>query len=267
MSENERSDPHLVDSQSFDRVADSYEVYRPGYPTELVDTILQYASLRPGDHILEIGSGTGQATRLFSRRGYAITCLEPGPNLAKAAAKKLADDPEVRFIQARFEDWEPGAERFDLLISAQAFHWVPEELRWPKSAQVLKPGGTLAPFWNMAPDPSPELRQEIQAAYQACAPELSRSRIPIREVIENRARSLRDSSFFEDVDVREFPWSARYDARSYLGLLSTFSDHLRLPEERRRQLFDRIGEVIERHGGAIDKPYLSVVYLARRCPG
>lgn len=52
--------------------------------------------------------------------------------------------------------------------------------------------------------------------------------------------------------------------KEYLGLLNTYSDHLRLSEQRRKVLFEGIAESIERHGGYIEKPYLAVLYLAQR---
>ncbi|MBO0871565.1 MAG: SAM-dependent methyltransferase, partial [Micromonosporaceae bacterium] len=55
---------------SFGAVAEAYERFRPAYPVELVDTVLRYAT-RPVRTALEIGAGTGKATRLFAQRGIA----------------------------------------------------------------------------------------------------------------------------------------------------------------------------------------------------
>src|SRR6476620_3712684 len=63
---------------SFGSVAAAYERYRPGYPDQLVDTVLSYAEL-PIRNALEIGSGTGKATRAFAARGIAITATDPDP--------------------------------------------------------------------------------------------------------------------------------------------------------------------------------------------
>ncbi len=61
---------------SFGSVATAYERYRPGYPVELVDEVLNYAG-RPVRTALEIGAGTGKATRVFAERGLAVTATEP----------------------------------------------------------------------------------------------------------------------------------------------------------------------------------------------
>jgi len=128
------------DSQRFDTVARLYDEYRPDYPQELVDGTIAMSRLPEGGSILEIGSGTGKATRLFARRGYAIHCIEPGGNLAAVAARNLQDYPRVSFEITRYEEWQEHPAAFDLVMSAQAFHWVPGEIGYPKASRSLKPG-------------------------------------------------------------------------------------------------------------------------------
>jgi len=266
MAENQsKGIDYKADSQSFDGVAELYDTYRPGYPIELIEDIINISAIQPDGRILEIGSGTGKATLLFAGRGYSILCLEPGHNLIDVAARNLAAFPQVSFVKSRFEEWDSDQEKFDLVISAQAYHWVPENIRYEKTASVLKPGGYLAAFWNMYPGMDGELRQELDQAYAEYAPELVLPEKPVDTLIDDRANSLRTSRYFENVVVKQHPWSIRYSTREYLGLLNTYSDHLRLSEQRRGKLLNAIAALIERNGGYIDRPYLAVVYLARRC--
>jgi len=255
---------YKADSQSFDGVAELYDRYRPSYPAELIEEIIHISAIQSDGKILEIGSGTGKATILFAKRGYSVLCLEPGQNLIDVATRNLAAYTQVSFVKARFEEWDSGEEKFDLVISAQAFHWVPENVRYEKTARVLKPGGYLAAFWNMYPGMERGLRQELDQAYGEFAPELVMPNNPVEASIEDRANSLRTSPYFEHVVVRQHLWSKRYSTRDYLGLLNTYSDHLRLSEQRRAKLFDAIAALIERRGGYILRPYLAVVYLAQR---
>lgn len=252
------------DSQRFDGVAELYETYRPGYPAELIADIVNLSGIQPGGEILEVGSGTGKATRLFAHRGFSILCLEPGQNLIDVAKGQLSDYPQVRFERSRFEEWEANQREFDLLISAQAFHWVPQEVRFKKAAGVLKPGGHIALFWNMYPGMKGTIRHELDEIYRQHAPELAKEDTPPEQLIQERAASLQAEKQFENVVVRTYPWVARYETKAYLGLLNTYSDHLRLPEQQRLGLFEAIAKLIEQRGGRIEKPYLAVLYLARR---
>ena len=252
------------DSQSFDGVVELYETYRPGYPAELIEDVVNLSGIKPGGEILEVGSGTGKATRLFARRGFSILCLEPGQNLIDVAKAQLSEYPQVRFERGRFEGWDARQRQFDLLISAQAFHWVPEEVRFVKAASVLKPPGHIALFWNMYPGMEGAIRHELDEIYRRHAPELVKEDAPLEKLIQERAASLENEKKFEKVIVRTYPWAERYETKAYLGLLNTYSDHLRLPEQRRQALFEAVAELIEQHGGQVEKPYLAVLYMARR---
>ena len=46
----------------FDKVAEEYHRYRPGYPPELVEDIISLSGIPVDEKISEIGAGTGIAT-------------------------------------------------------------------------------------------------------------------------------------------------------------------------------------------------------------
>lgn len=250
------------ESRRFDGVADFYETYRPSYPQELVDHVITQSGIPSGGRILEIGSGTGRATFLFAQRGYSLLCIEQGQNLVTVAAQKLKPF-QVEFVPVTFEAWDESQTGFDLAISAQAFHWISKEVGYAKVAKVLKEQGHLALFWNMYPDLEGDIAADLRQVYQAHAPELAGpSTYEMR--ISRHEQDIRESDFFDLLEVKRFPWSMTYDTGQYLGLLNTYSHYLRLSEERRAKLFEAIAEVVNRHGGIVEKPYLAVLYLARK---
>ncbi|WP_236788829.1 bifunctional 2-polyprenyl-6-hydroxyphenol methylase/3-demethylubiquinol 3-O-methyltransferase UbiG [Amycolatopsis sp. GM8] len=75
-----------------------------------------------GHRVLEIGCGTGQATMPLAKRGYAITAVELGAEMAAVAHRKLADFPDVEITVSAFEDWPLLREPFDSVFAATAFH-------------------------------------------------------------------------------------------------------------------------------------------------
>ncbi|MGH3627867.1 MAG: class I SAM-dependent methyltransferase [Sciscionella sp.] len=120
----------------FGVVAEAYKRFRPGYPVELFDLVMAYAG-RPVRTALEIGAGTGKATRLFARRGVAVTATEPdGPMLAELRKHVPTD---VKTVQAAFEDLRLGG-GYGLVYAAAALHWTNPEGRWPRMAALLEPG-------------------------------------------------------------------------------------------------------------------------------
>ena len=71
--------------QTFDTAAERYDRARPAYPDALFDELVAVTHLRPGARLLEIGSATGKATLPLARRGFDITCVELGADLAAVA--------------------------------------------------------------------------------------------------------------------------------------------------------------------------------------
>lgn len=126
--------------QTFTEDAELYDRVRPGYPPRLYDDLGEL--LRVADpRVLEIGPGTGQATRPMVERGWSVSAVELGAELAEVARRKL---PSVDIAVADFDTWELPGPTYDLVLSATAFHWLDPATRVQRCAQVLRPGGVLA---------------------------------------------------------------------------------------------------------------------------
>jgi trans-aconitate methyltransferase len=245
--------------RTFDANAELYAAARPGYPDALIDRVL--ARTTPA-RALEIGAGPGNATRSFAGRGVEIVAVEPGAQLARLLRQRFAD-ARVTVEETTFEAWDPAGRTFDLVYAAQSIHWIDPTVRYEKMAAVLVPGAHLAVIRN-ARAPLPTLVQaELDAAYAHHLPK--RAEGTRDRVAENRARYVREidaSGLFGSVEVLAVPWTARYTTRAYLDLVSTFSDHAVLPADERAQLLAAIADVIGRHGGALDVPYVAMAFIA-----
>jgi SAM-dependent methyltransferase len=244
----------------FDRAVADYAALRPSYPAALVDDVVALARLRPGARVLEVGSGTGQATRLFAARGFAVTAVEAG--VAMAAATRAAV-PEATVVPARFEDLTlPRV--FPLVYSATAWHWIDPVLGYARAHDALVPGGTLALFWNehVRGDDDVGFFDATQDLYEAAT--MGRFRLQPSPALVDRTAALVQSGHFGDVERRQYPWHAEYDAPTYARLIGTYSDHLALADDVRARLLDGIATLIDtRFGGRITKHYVADLYVAR----
>jgi len=252
--------------ETFDQAALDYDAVRPGYPEALVDDVIALADLAPADSILEVGCGTGQATLPFARRGHPMVCLDIGENMLTVAREKCRAFPQVQFARAAFEDWDPAGRAFALTLSATAFHWVPAAVRYHRAAEALVPGGRLAILAHYHPRPYTEFFHRVQTVYRQVAPEWGDPTAGPAddEKIAAAVAEFDASRRFGEVTVRRHPWSCRLTSERYVRLLNTFSGHLALDTERRQALFDGVAAVIDdEFGGAIERPYLSVLYIAR----
>lgn len=252
----------------FDQVAAIYESVRPGYPAEVYDDIRALSSVPDSGDILEIGCGSGQATLPFAERGYHIHCVELGEQLAALAQRNLATYPNVEVHVGVFETIPLAESAFDLIISATAFHWV-DPASYPKLAQVLRPHGAIALFWNkhIAGDADGGFFDRVQSLYRQYAPELTSNekRLRAADKLPDESAALAATGLFGDFTARRYPWIARYDTATYLRLLDTYPDHYTLPANRRQRLYEGIAALIDREfAGQITKQYLTVLYVAQR---
>jgi SAM-dependent methyltransferase len=255
--------------ETFDRAADLYHRARPDYPEALYDDLVALAGLRPGDRLLEVGCATGKATLPLARRGFRITCLELGPELAAAARQNLTGFP-VQVVQGRFEDWVPD-QRVSLVFAATAWRWIDPAVRYERAWQALRPGGHLA-VWEQAhvfPDGGDPFFREIQEVYEEIGEGLPPgTRQPRPGELADDQAEIEASGRFEVAAVRQYDWERVYDAEEYIELLSTFSGHLSMTEWQRERLF---GEIRRRLAGRPDRSvrrhWGAVLHVAERREG
>jgi SAM-dependent methyltransferase len=222
--------------------------------------VMAYAG-RPVRTALEIGAGTGKATRLFARRGIAVTATEPDGSMLAELRKHVPAN--VTTVQTAFEGLRPG-ERYGLVYAAAALHWTNPEGRWPRVAALLEPGGVFASFGGPFRLTDPAVREAVHAAR---APFLESDEIPSPDgtppghEMQWPGSELRRSEWFTDVRQAVIERQVTMTARDYVGQLSTVSAYLVLPASVRDQVFNRIRQVLP---DTVEMTSDITVHLARR---
>jgi SAM-dependent methyltransferase len=250
---------------SFGWDAELYDRVRPNYPEQVFADLASLAHLSPGDRVLEIGCGTGQATVPLAEAGYEVLAVELSPGLGAVASGKLAQYPNARVVVSAFEEWKPPAELFDAVVSATAFHWLDPEVRLAKSAHVLRPGGTLAVIETHQVADGSAFFEAAEPCYEQWVGERPAPfRIPTAEEIPDDWDEIAESPDFRPFDLRRYLWEATYATREYIDLLSTYSDHISLEATARQALYACLAELIAgSYGGSVTKRYLTLLRLAQ----
>jgi ubiquinone/menaquinone biosynthesis C-methylase UbiE len=250
---------------SFDRQAERYDAVRPSYPDVAIDDLLTRSGIPPHGRIIEVGAGTGKATVQFARRDFSVLAIEPGPRMAAVLRRKVAAYEKVSIIESTFEEWELAGAPFDLVVAAQAFHWVKSDVRYKKAAATLRSGGAFGWITNEKADLDPALRRELDSAYENWFPSVE-FREPFRAgvALQKPIVELEATRCFEPAVVHTFPWTARYSSRAYVDLLDTYSDHAVQSTSVRDGLYAAIISLIDRRGGEIQIPYVTAVLCALR---
>ena len=230
---------------SFGDDAEQYDRARPSYPAAAVDAVMDGANIR---RVLDVGCGTGIASQLFLDRGCEVVGVEPDQRMAAVAHRR-----GVYVVVAPFETWTAPADPFDLVVCAQAWHWVDQNIGPTVAADALRPGGRLALFSNGYEEVS--LRDELDAVYRRYAPQI----VAKTFVLGRHAPTLRAAhggpieacGRFGPVEARSFQWERTYTRDEWLDQLPTHSDHRTLRPEVLSTLLGHIRAVIDANGGTL----------------
>ena len=264
----------------FDEIVVNYDKIRPEYPAELISDVIEYAGSADSGkkRALEIGAGTGKATKPFLDAGYDVTAVEAGANMAEFLWKKFEKYKTFRVTVAAFEDAVLAEGRYDLIYAASAFHWVDAEIGCPKVFRLLRSGGSVALFRYNEAFPakgSQELAEEIRTVYdQHYRSYYKHPDWPVKKTHEEYAQPsgiLRGYGFsdlraygFTDVTMKFYDAERTFTADERIAFLDTLSDHRNLPEGNRAALYGGVREVILRHGGHYDLEYAFQLYMGRK---
>ncbi len=252
-------------ASKFDEDPALYDKWRPTYVPELYEDMLAYRPIGRSGNVLEIGIGTGQATLPLLKTGCRLTAVEPGGNLAAFSQKKFAGYENFAVQNTTFEDFSAPDSAFDLIYAATAFHWIPEETGYPKVYRLLKSGGAFArfrnhPYMDKGNLPLHAALQEVYAAYMPGGqepPEYSeKDCVKLADAIKQYG--------FVDVTYKLYHRVRTFNAKGYVSLLDTYSDHRALQEDRRALFYNKIKEVIGRFGGQIHMYDTINLLLARK---
>ncbi len=247
--------------------AEAYNKTRPGYPKDVIHRVVEVAQLSSNSKILEVGCGPATATVAFAQLGCSMVCLEPNPDFCQLAQQHCEPYSNVEIRNTSFEEWTLEAEKFDAVLAATAFHWIPPEVGYPKAADALGDNGYLILLWNTGLEPQDEVCQVLQEVYKVHAPTLVpyEGRKTYEDHLKGFGQIIRDSGRFKDLVFEQLVHQVTYNIDDYLMLLNTYSPYLELNPQIKDSLFERLRQKIERDfGGSIQLSYLSAFHIARK---
>jgi len=252
---------------SFDIFADNYHSVRPGYPAQVFEDIKGFCDLDETSQLLEIGAGSGIATVELAKFGCRLVGMEPGANLAEIAKKVTAAHPNVEIIEETFEAYETE-EKFDALFAFTAFHWLKDGDRFLKTRDLLQPNGSLVLVWNSFFQSDSEVTSEVNEAYRDFLPGVYRDgsgkvNEGVLAKLNGREKELFDNPLFYVFYSRKYLTVYNYDAETYPKLLNTFPKITEIDDEKKKVFFDRVAEVVRRHG-KISVPVLTTLIVCKR---
>ena len=245
-----------------------YDAARPGHPDRVYEVLVERCGLRTGSAVLEIGPGTGQATRRLLELGAdPLVAVEPNERLAAYLEATVGGHVEV--LQRTLEDADLPSAAFDLVTAASSFHWVDETVGLTTIRAALRSGGWIALWWTLFGEAA-----EPDAFIRATSPLLEGLESSPTKGVSGRPRHALDvemrvaalkAAGFVDLENERIGWEAHWDTAGIRGLYGTFSPILRLDADRRTQILDEIASIAERDfGGRVTRALTTSLYTARK---
>jgi SAM-dependent methyltransferase len=248
-------------AESFGADAERYDRARPRYPDALIERIVARS---PGREVLDVGCGTGIVARQFAFAGCQVLGVEPDARMA-AMARHFGVEVEI----SKIEDWDPAGRQFDALTSGQAWHWVDPAAGAAKAAQVLRPGGLLALFWN-AGDVPPPLAGSFAEIVGELVPELpgnpwtGSAADGYARMADKTAAELAKLGGFDEPEIWRFGREQRYSTEEWLDVLPTYGFLTQLTPERLAPVLARTGAAVDAAGGSFVMTYTTVAFAVTR---
>jgi hypothetical protein len=256
--------PHDI-RLSFNEAAEIYDRVRPSYPADLFDEVFQMLPSRP--EIVEVGPGTGQATKDLLVRGASVHAVEIGPAMAAMLRSNLPSD-RLRVTVGDFEVTTIAPGSADAVFSATAYHWISREAQTDRPAAIIRCGGIVAIVDVAQVDSSDDAgffdaSQPIYERYGQghtgpAAPTRQRVDPAIREVLEADRR-------FDSVAVRRYDWNQIYSAAGYRQLMLSYSGTQMMDESKRLDLLDEMETFVRNDfGDVVTRPLVVTLTTAIR---
>jgi SAM-dependent methyltransferase len=239
------TEPSMHDrALSFGEEAASYDAYRPRYPRDAVEWVLQAATRTVRD-VADVGAGTGALTSLLVAMDLDVTALDADEQMLDQLQRSL---PGVKTIVAPAERLVLDDSSVDAVTVAQAFHWFDPVAAAQEFSRVLRPGGVVGLFWNLRDD-----RADWWAALRPIINGPDWERSGADEALAELAQ------VFPNVERHEFPHVTPMTHERIVNLANTFS-FVRLRDDA-EELLAQVRVVLATHPDTKDREIIEVPYV------
>ncbi|MEM9623531.1 MAG: class I SAM-dependent methyltransferase [Pseudomonadota bacterium] len=266
-----KSIPEAEGRHAFGGNASGYHRSRPDYPAWVFDVLTREGVVGPRTATLEIGAGSGQATRKLIELGAApLTLIEPDTRFASFLDEICATaGPDCRVIYEALEEADLTDSAFDLVFLATSFHWLNPQTRVQNLAAATRPGGYVVLVWQVfqdlyRPDLFHEATRELLAPL-AASPSGQPDSLPFALDSAARIGEFLGSDLFELVLHAESHWALTLDAAGVRMLYEGFSGVSRLADEPRTRLLDQLEGIARRDfADVVTRNITTPLYVFRR---
>lgn len=211
-----------------------------------------------GQIVLDIGAGTGIASRELLARGARVSAIDHGPEVLRRARARSSALPAV-VADGAVLPVRSGS--VNLVCFAQAWHWLDRPAGVLEAHRVLRAEGRWAAWWSHARADGQAWFDAYWSAIERACPGTQR----IQRDIDWGSTVSGEGHF--DVGQRiEIPWLRRVSVDHWMLDQASHSYVVALPEKRRRDLLDELRGIVdfEFPNQRMVVPYETWLWMAER---
>lgn len=249
------TDPSL--KKEFGRNSILYDEARPSYPPAVIDDVIRASGIADVGRILDIGCGPGRATILFGERGSKILGVDLSEELIAIARKKSGHLARVQYIVGEFETVNLPYDKYDLIVAAQALHWIDPDGGYRRIANLLTDQGTLAAFWNFENYEQESIALKVRALYLEHCPAFPADLGSAARHVEK----LGASSLFTPPHLRTYYWNWELSKDHYVKLVKSWAWVTSLSERAAQAFMADLQDVIDNEPNELRVPFKTVLLM------
>jgi len=245
--------------KTFGNVSKLYDSARESYPDELIKDIIKISKIKPKCNVLEIGCGSGIATRLFAQEQYKILAIDISKELIGIAKMKLSQFGNVSYQVTSFEDAMLKPQTFDLIISAQAWHWVDPDVGYSKAYNLLTENGYLALFWKVQEYNKSDFLKKVKSLFYRLCPDYHAPR-----AVRKARKFLKENKKFFTYEEKEYNLKLNVSKKRYLQRTETMSWISSLSEKDINIVLSKLSVLLEKYKEPLEIPYKYSLLIAKK---
>lgn len=269
---NASDPPASSDSGRFSKTAWHYARYRPGYPRNFLDDVIQRLSLDGTGRLLDLGCGTGQLTLPLAAHVAEAVGVDPERDMLAEASRQAQEAAvtNVTWIHGNSADLPGDLGHFTLVTMGRSFHWMDREHVLTALDDLVDNDGSLviANDTNLLLPSTPWQRaiQDVQRRF--LPPDYQHGPPPATNAGQTHEQVLANSAF-PQVDRRVYKFARHWTIEQAIGYLYSTSVPLRrLLADRQTAFEDTVTNTLLaiNPSGHFTEPVALEVLTATRTP-
>ena len=247
--------------RTFKKSSLEYHLIRRGYPNNLFTDIIKFSGITKASIILDAGCGSGLSTLPFAKKGYSIIGIDFSEELLKIAKSEAINDvPE--YLLGSFENYN-FKQKFDLIISGQAFHWFDEKIAYKKCIEILNNKGYLAIFAKFHDYKRSDFLLKLKNIFEKNC-EFFPEGLHHHDYEKDYIREIKDSNLFTNIKSKTYEYFLEYLKEGYRDYIISNTWMIKLDVDKQANVMNEIDSLMSNYKWPMKIPFGAVLVIGRR---